>query len=80
MRALNLMVRDGAVKKHLQVVRAGGSIGLSSGCVLIAISEDVMLDMPTGEVALDRLDAVLFSGIGSHLACGAVALMSTEDD
>ena len=80
MRALNLMVRDGAEEKHLQVVRATGSIGLNKGCVLVAITESVLLDMSTGEVALDRLDAVLLSEGGSRVARGTVALMSVEDD
>lgn len=87
MKALNLMVRDGAGEKHLQLVVAGGSIGMNSECVLISIIENVMLDMSTGEVALDRLDAVFFSECGirdTRLICqvarGTVAVMTAEEN
>ena len=80
MKALNLMVRDGAKEKHLQVVRAGGSLVLNSQCVLVSIIEEAILDMSTGEVAMDHLDAVLLSGNGSHVARGTVAVMTVEDN
>jgi len=80
MKALNLMVRDGAKEKHLQVVRAGGSLVLNSQCVLVSIIEEAILDMSTGEVAIDHLDAVLLSGNGSHVARGTVAVMTVEDN
>ena len=80
MKALNLMVRNGAKEKHLQVVRAGGSLVLNSQCVLVSIIEEAILDMSTGEVAMDHLDAVLLSGNGSHVARGTVAVMTVEDN
>ena len=80
MKALNLMVRNGAKEKHLQVVRAGGSLVLNSQCVLVSIIEEAILDMSTGEVAIDHLDAVLLSGNGSHVARGTVAVMTVEDN
>ena len=57
MRALNLMVRDGAVEKHLQVVRAGGSIDLRNSNVLIAITGAAKLQQNGGEVVLETLDS-----------------------
>jgi environmental stress-induced protein Ves len=78
MKALNLMVRNGAKEKHLQVVRAGGSLVLNSQCVLVSIIEGAILDMSRGEVAIDHLDAVLLSGNGSHVARGTVAVMAVE--
>jgi hypothetical protein len=48
--------------------------------VLVSIIEQAILDMSTGEVALDRLDAVLLSGTGSHVARGTVAVMTVEDN
>ena len=80
MKALNLMVRNGAKERHLQVVRAGGSLVLNSQCVLVSIIEEAILDMSTGEVAIDHLDAVLLSGNGSHVARGTVAVMTVEDN
>ena len=80
MKALNLMVRNGAKEKHLQVVRAGGSLVLNSQCVLVSIIEEAILDMSTGEVTIDHLDAVLLSGNGSHVARGTVAVMTVEDN
>ena len=80
MKALNLMVRNGAKEKHLQVVRAGGSLVLNSQCVLVSIIEEAILDMSTVEVAIDHLDAVLLSGNGSHVARGTVAVMTVEDN
>ena len=80
MKALNLMVRNGAKERHLQVVRAGGSLVLNSQCVLVSIIEEAILDMSTGEVAMDHLDAVLLSGNGSHVARGTVAVMTVEDN
>jgi hypothetical protein len=59
MRALNLMVRDGAVEKNLQVVRAGGSIDLRSSNALIAITGAAKLQQNWGEVVLETLDSQL---------------------
>ena len=59
MKALNLMVRDGAEKKHLQVVRAGGSIDLRISNVLIAITGAAKLQQNWGEVELETLDSQL---------------------
>ena len=59
MRALNLMVRDGAAEKHLQVVRAGGSIDLQNSNVLIAITGAAKLQQNWGEVVLETLDSQL---------------------
>ena len=85
MKALNLMVRYGAGEKHLHLVRAGDSIGLNSQCVLVSIIERAILDLSTGEVALDHLDAVLFFDHGnrdtSHVckvARGTVVVMAIE--
>ena len=57
MRALNLMVRDGAVEKHLQVVRKGGSIDLQNSNALIAITGAAKLQQNGGEVVLETLDS-----------------------
>lgn len=59
MRALNLMVRDGAVEKHLQVVRKGGSIDLQNSNALIAITGAAKLQQNGGEVVLETLDSQL---------------------
>jgi environmental stress-induced protein Ves len=59
MRALNLMVRDGAVEKHLQVVRAGGSIDLRNSNAVVAITGAVKLQQKWGEVVLETLDSQL---------------------
>ena len=59
MKALNLMVRDGAEKKHLQVVRGGGSIDLRSSNALIAITGAAKLQQNWGEVVLETLDSQL---------------------
>ena len=56
-RALNLMVRDGAVEKHLQVVRAGGSIDLRNSNAVVAITGAVKLQQKWGEVVLETLDS-----------------------
>ena len=57
MRALNLMVRDGAKEKHLQVVRAGGSIDLRNSNAVVAITGAVKLQQNWGEVVLETLDS-----------------------
>ena len=57
MKALNLMVRDGAVEKHLQVVRGGGSIDLRNSNALIAITGAAKLQQNWGEVVLETLDS-----------------------
>ena len=57
MKALNLMVRDGAEKKHLQVVRAGGSIDLRNSNAVVAITGAVKLQQKWGEVVLETLDS-----------------------
>ena len=57
MRALNLMVRDGAKEKHLQVVRAGGSIDLRNSNAVIAITGSAKLQQNGGEVVLETLDS-----------------------
>ena len=59
MKALNLMVRDGAAEKHLQIVRAGGSIGMSEAEAVIAITGAVKLQQNGGEVVLETLDSQL---------------------
>jgi hypothetical protein len=59
MRALNLMVRDGAEEKHLQVVRTGGSIDLRNSNALIAITGVAKLQQNGGEVVLETLDSQL---------------------
>ena len=57
MKALNLMVRDGAAEKHLQVVRAGGSIDLRNSNAVVAITGAVKLQQKWGEVVLETLDS-----------------------
>jgi hypothetical protein len=59
MRALNLMVRDGAAEKHLQVVGAGSSINLAKAAAIIAITGAVKLQQNWGEVVLETLDSQL---------------------
>ena len=59
MRALNLMVRDGAKEKHLQVVRAGDSIDLRNSNALVAITGATKLQQNRGEVVLETLDSQL---------------------
>jgi hypothetical protein len=59
MRALNLMVRDGAKEKHLQVVRAGDSIDLWNSNAVVAITGAVKLQQNQGEVVLETLDSQL---------------------
>jgi environmental stress-induced protein Ves len=57
MRALNLMVRDGAKEKHLQVVRAGDSIDMRKTEAIVAITGPAKLQQNWGEVLLETLDA-----------------------
>ena len=59
MRALNLMVRDGAAEKHLHLVRAGGSIDMSEAEAVIAITGAAKLQQNWGEVVLETLDSQL---------------------
>ena len=59
MRALNLMVRDGAAEKHLQLVSAGGSIDMSVAEAVIAITGSAKLQLNGGEVVLETLDSQL---------------------
>jgi environmental stress-induced protein Ves len=59
MRALNLMVRDGALEKHLHLVRAGGSIDMSEAEAVIAITGAANLQQNGGEVVLETLDSQL---------------------
>jgi environmental stress-induced protein Ves len=59
MRALNLMVRDGAAEKHLQPVSAGGSIDMSKTEAVIAVTSTVKLQQNRGEVVLETLDSQL---------------------
>ena len=59
MRALNLMVRDGAAEKHLQIVREGGSIDMSEAEAVIAITGSAKLQQNWGEVVLETLDSQL---------------------
>jgi environmental stress-induced protein Ves len=59
MRALNLMVRDGAAEKHLHVVRAGGSFDMSEVEAVIAITGAAKLQQNWGEVVLETLDSQL---------------------
>jgi environmental stress-induced protein Ves len=59
MRALNLMVRDGAAEKHLQLVSAGGSIDMSKTEAVIAVTGAVKLQQNGGEVVLEALDSQL---------------------
>jgi len=59
MRALNLMVRDGASEKHLQIVRAGGSIDLTKADAVVAVNGSVKLQQNGGEVLLETLDSQL---------------------
>jgi environmental stress-induced protein Ves len=59
MRALNLMVRDGAAEKHLQPVSAGGSIDMSKTEAVIAITGAAKLQQNRGEVVLETLDSQL---------------------
>jgi hypothetical protein len=54
-----LMVRDGAEEKHLQVVRAGGSIDLRNSNALIAITGPAKLQQNRGQVVLETLDSQL---------------------
>jgi len=57
MRALNLMVRDGAEEKHLQIVRAGSSIDMAKADAVVAINGSVKLQQNGGEVLLETLDS-----------------------
>ena len=59
MKALNLMVRDGAAEKHLQLVSAGGSIDMSKTEAVIAVIGAVKLQQNWGEVVLETLDSQL---------------------
>jgi environmental stress-induced protein Ves len=59
MRALNLMVRDGAAEKHLHVFRTGGSIDMSEAEAVIAITGAVKLQQSGGEVVLETLDSLV---------------------
>ena len=59
MRALNLMVRDGAAEKHLHIVRSGGSIDLARARAVVAITGTVKLQQNEGEVILETLDSQL---------------------
>jgi environmental stress-induced protein Ves len=59
MKALNLMVRDGAVEKHLQVVRAEDSIDLRNSNAVVAITGAAKLQQNGGEVVLETLDSQL---------------------
>lgn len=59
MRALNLMVRDGASEKHLHVVRAGGSIDMAKADAVVAVNGAVKLQQNGGEVLLETLDSQL---------------------
>ena len=59
MRALNLMVRDGAAEKHLHIVRTGGSIDMSKTEVIVAITGTAKLQQNGGEVVLETLDSQL---------------------
>lgn len=57
MKALNLMVRDGAKEKHLQVVRAGDSIDMRKAEAIVAITGPAKLQQNWGEVLLETLDS-----------------------
>ena len=59
MKALNLMVRDGAGEKHLKIVRAGDLIDLRNTNALIAIMGATKLQQNGGEVVLETLDSQL---------------------
>jgi len=59
MKALNLMVRDGAEEKHLQLVRIGASIDMTKAKAIVAITGAVKLQQNWGEVVLETLDAQL---------------------
>jgi len=59
MRALNLMVRDGAEERHLHMVRPGGSIDLPRTKAIVAVTGVVKLQQDQSEVVLDLLDAQL---------------------
>ena len=63
MKALNLMVRDGALEKHLQVVRTGGSIELRNSNAITAITGPVKIQQRGNEVALETLDSQLILNI-----------------
>ena len=57
MGALNLMVRDGALEKHLHVVHVGGSIDMAKADAVVAINGFVKLQQNGGEVVLETLDS-----------------------
>ena len=59
MRALNLMVRDGAAEKHLHLVHPGGSIDLAMARAVVAINGTVKLQQNRGQVVLEALDSQL---------------------
>jgi environmental stress-induced protein Ves len=59
MRALNLMVRDGAAEKHLHIVRTGGSIDMTKEKAIVAINGAAKLQQNGGEVVLETLDSQL---------------------
>jgi environmental stress-induced protein Ves len=59
MRALNLMMRDGAAEKHLHIVRAGGSIDVTNTDVIVAVIGAVKLQQNGGDVVLETLDSQL---------------------
>ena len=57
MKALNLMVRDGVAEKHLQIVRAGGSIDMAKVDAVVAVNGAVKLQQNGGQVLLETLDS-----------------------
>ena len=59
MRALNLMVRDGAAEKHLQLVCAVASIDMTKTEAIVAITGAAKLQQNWGEVVLETLDSQL---------------------
>ena len=59
MRALNLMVRDGAAKKHLQLVHVGASIDMTKAEAIVATNGAAKLQQNWGEVVLETLDSQL---------------------
>ena len=59
MRALNLMVRDGAAEKHLQLLCAGASIDMTKAKAIVAINGAVKLQQNGGEVVLETLDSLV---------------------
>jgi environmental stress-induced protein Ves len=73
MRALNLMVRDGAAERHMEIASGGKHVeaGLSVACVAILGSAQVVVQAQIEELSV--LDAML--DVNLTLSAGVVAII-----